>query len=178
MMYTLRTERKNDRKEHLPLTPSITSVLCISSNPQVWLGSFQYSIIRPSKTCGQMGTWELTINTRLIIQLTSQTSWIYIQKTWSIKCPLEFPWPLHSGSSLMNSYVLVGVLSHVSTHEYIHVSVHMALSQLSHVSVLHHYSNNLQGTRGNILSIPFAPLSSLHPLDSLKSSLINETMAN
>ena len=68
----------------------------------------------------------------------------------------------------------MGALSHMSTHKYIHASVHVALSQLGHVTVLHHYSNNLQGTRGNILSRPFVPLSCPHPPDSLKSSLICE----
>ena len=37
----------------------------------------------------------------------------------------------------------VGALSHVSTHEYIHTSVHVALSQLGHMTVLYHYSDNL-----------------------------------
>ena len=46
------------------------------------------------------------------------------------------------------------------------------------MAILHHYSDNLQGTRGNILSGPFVPLSSPYPPDSLKSSLICETLVS
>ena len=72
----------------------------------------------------------------------------------------------------------VGALSHVPTHEYVHASIHVALSQLGHVAILYHYLDNLQGTRGNILPGPFVPLNGLHPLDSLKSSLICETLVS
>ena len=40
---------------------------------------------------------------------------------------------------------IVGALSHVSTHKYFHASIHVASPQLGHLSILHHYSDNLRG---------------------------------
>ena len=63
--------------------------------------------------------------------------------------------------------VTVGGLSHVSTHGYIHVSFHAVLSQLGHMAILHHYLENLQDTRGNILSRPFVHWVARIPLVAL-----------
>ena len=68
-------------------------------------------------------------------------------------------------------------LSHVSTYKYFHAFVHMASPQLGHASVLI-TTRITSKASGDTLSEPFALLSGLHILDSLKSSLIYETVAS
>ena len=71
----------------------------------------------------------------------------------------------------------VGALSHVSTYKYFHAFVHMASPQLGHKSVLITTLTTSKAS-GDALSEPFVLLSNPHLLDSLKSSLIYETIAS
>lgn len=66
----------------------------------------------------------------------------------------------------------------MSTHKYFHAFVYVASFRLGHVSHLSSLSGWLPRHPGNLLFGLFTPLIVLHSPDSLKSSLVYETIAN
>lgn len=71
---------------------------------------------------------------------------------------------------------IVGTFSHVSTHVYLHASVHVAIPQLNHMSLLPSLSKLLLKHSETFYPDHLGPLSGPHFPDSPKSSLICEMM--